>query len=386
MRALRDCLGSSAASGITSCCNAISTYCAAAISLRLRCDRLRQLSSAVSARLAAGGSVRLPAASDRLLSLGIVRSSAMPARPASLRRRLRPACPISPKICAIICRTSSVPRSGAEPRHRVRIGEVPVRSPRARRSRGSPGSAAHARRSAARVSSAGTPGARKARMSVPRVIEFERRQAREIELGLRRACGCGLASASPALAAARVIGVAAVSASRLRGASSLRARPRACGATSASGNPPARVIRRPLRAGARRASASGSARSRLRLKNPRSTWCSATNAATVSRIDVRHRHRLDDIVAGLGHAFALGRIGGHETELVGRLGARSRAAPPTAPARRSRDCRDSSPVSVRCSSISARPGIERRALAVVGEHGPRRACPARRPAPRPAAR
>ena len=38
------------------------------------------------------------------------------------------------------------------------------------------GSAVHARRSAARVKSAGTPARRNARMSVPAVIEFDRRQ------------------------------------------------------------------------------------------------------------------------------------------------------------------------------------------------------------------
>ena len=59
------------------------------------------------------------------------------------------------------------------------------------------GSAAQARRSAAWVSSAGTPRARNARMSVPASIDSTRRQARGIE-GLR----CRLAVAAP-LAGAR---------------------------------------------------------------------------------------------------------------------------------------------------------------------------------------
>ena len=82
----------------------------------------------------------------------------------------------------------------AETRYRIRRVEVPGILRQARQSRGSPdrpttrGEAPHG------ISAAGTPGCRKARMSEFGLIEFERRQGREVEHRL----GLGaVAAASP---------------------------------------------------------------------------------------------------------------------------------------------------------------------------------------------
>ena len=128
---------------------------------------------------------------------------------------------------------------------------------------------------------------------------------------------------------------------------------RACGATSASGNFRDRSSRPILRR--RRAP-----RQRLRI--------GAIALALDERLlDVvlgderldhrahrfRHRHRLDQMVAVLGEAFAFGGIGGDGDEIVRAARPRSDAAPPTAPARRLRDCRDSA--RSRCGRARHRP-------------------------------
>ena len=100
---------------------------------------------------------------------------------------------------------------------------------------------------------------------------------------------------------------------------------------------------------------------------------------------LRHRHRFDQIVAGLGARPRLrpDRRSPQQARRAARR--RSAAAPPTATARRSRDCRDSWPFrcgaarSRRCRHRTSRGRRRRTAWS-------RAAFPARRPAPRPAAR
>ena len=162
------------------------------------------------------------------------------------------------------------------------------------------GSAVHARRSAARVSSAGTPGCRKARMSVPPRSNSIDGRLREIErrFGLsRRARRCAAAAARQASRPCRR------GSSRRSGRQLVGLAPHACGATSASGNRPAR-------------SSSSSSRSRTA---PRQRFRIGAIALALeerlldmmlgderrqrpSRIALRHRHRLDQIVAGFGAA------------------------------------------------------------------------------------
>ena len=229
-------------------------------------------------------------------------------------------------------------------------------------------------------------------MSVAAVIEFERRQAREIELGFRR---CAWPAPwrqswlplgrSPAHRAAT-----ASVASRLGGrvgrfalGLDLLARPAL--QKTFRGIVPVRH-RSSLRvAGGRRPSEFRVRPVALALHEHLLDMVLGDERRNRVADDVRHRHRLDDVVAGLRHAFALGRIGGHEIKRVGRLGAGFAQHHPQAPASRLRGCRDSS--RSRCDAVRPSPAPHRTSRA---RHRRRArstaACPAGRPAPWSAAR
>ena len=194
------------------------------------------------------------------------------------------------------------------------------------------GSDVQARRKAALVSSAGTPDCRKARMSVPAVMESiggklagsngggEGEFAGVLQLPLDRRERFSIRSAD---SGSPTSGFSCLAFSRFR---------RDQRATKFSGS---LIARSPAhRSRPRRL---GSSRSRWRLKNGRSTWCSAMNCRNRLGDGLRHRHGVDQIVACLRVGLAFGRVSRNSEYLVGRLGTRSAAAPPRAGAPRTAD-------------------------------------------------
>ena len=183
-------------------------------------------------------------------------------------------------------------------------------------------------------------------MSVARRDRIERRQAREVEFGNRRRLigSCRHPRAHRGTAAVlRRHGISSAGArsGASRSGVDLLARPalrRDHRDRKLSGS----LIRRPFAPRAAGVPAtSGSARSRLRLKNASLDMVLGDERRNHVAHRFRHRHRLDEIVAGLGQAFAFGRIGGHRR--TAHRAARRRVAQHHPQSRRagSRDCRDS---------------------------------------------
>ena len=238
------------------------------------------------------------------------------------------------------------------------------------------GSADQARRSAARVNSGGTPGCRKRAHVGVGADRFDRRQLGEIER--RPVCGSPARPASAGAAARSFVFFGF----RLRRSRRLVRRLAVCAATIARENFPARSWLVLIRCvGGRRPSASGSARSRWRLTKARSTWCSATKAATDVAHRLRHRHGLDD-----GRRDARPSLRPRPDRRSPRR-ARTADRPPLG-----RSTTHSSGVLghqvvaivARFRAIQfdlGRAGIKSRALAVVGQLASKAASPARRSAP-----
>ncbi len=120
----------------------------------------------------------------------------------------------------------------------------------------------------------------------------------------------------------------------------------------------------------RRASACGSARSRLRLKNTCSTWCSATKAATVSRTGSGIGTVSTRSVAGSVKASPSAGFGRYREYVVRRLAvARAQHDP-----QERRFAAQIVPIVGRLRLIevdAGAPGVERGGLLIGSEHGPR---------------
>ena len=187
------------------------------------------------------------------------------------------------------------------------------------------GSADQARRSAARAEVRRNARLQETRGCPFAPNRFDRRQTGGVERGFRR---LRLSPRQARRAASRRL----VRLTR-RGAPLLGHR--ACAATIDRGNFPARSSLLVIRRRVRRASASGSARSRLRLTNACSTWCSATKVRNRLLDRLRHRHRVDQVGCRSRSWLRLrpDRRSPAARHKAARL--RSAAAPPTAAARRS---------------------------------------------------
>ena len=179
-----------------------------------------------------------------------------------------------------------------EARHAARRVEVPGVVGRARRSRGSRGRAPRPAAARRACSASGTSLRRKAVKSLSAVRLLDRAAGSRGRTGGSRPAPAARAGAGARRGgAARSAGSAA---SRQAGLGR-----RACGATSGRGSLRSRSLRSVLPRGPRRPSASGSARSRLRLWNSRSTWCSATKRSASSAQAGRHGQRLQQVGAGI---------------------------------------------------------------------------------------
>ena len=172
------------------------------------------------------------------------------------------------------------------------------------------GSADQARRSAARVRSAGTPGGKKSADVGPGTDRIDRAAGRQDRTWLR-------------VAAARRDGAAAAAG---------RARSRSCGGLPARGL--GTLAARPAREKAVvsahcRALAGAASRQRFGigavalalLRTRRSTWCSATKAAIASRTGSGIATASTIACPGSVRAFAFRRIGGRRGDFIGRLAA-----------------------------------------------------------------
>ena len=104
----------------------------------------------------------------------------------------------------------------------------------------------------------------------------------------------------------------------------------------------------------------------------------------ISAISAGIGHGFNQIVAGIGKGFALGRICCYGKQFVGRARTRWDSSRPTASARRKRDCRDN--WWSRCGAIRSWPRRHRTSLFPPPRRAVSTARPtAFRPAPRPAA-